>query len=88
MASRIAKAFTALELEERILHAGSIIAIIGVFLPWVSGEWLGGDAVTYTGLQFYTSFLGIAILLLRRRRFPLVNPRTVPPSLSLWLHQA
>lgn len=64
MPSRIVRAVLLLDLEERILNGASLVAILGVFLPWLSGEWLGGDAVTYSGLQFYTAFLGIAILLL------------------------
>ncbi|UPA22054.1 hypothetical protein K8942_03235 [Candidatus Peribacteria bacterium] len=55
------RAWTALDLEERILNGAAIIALISVTLPWLSGEWLGGDAVTYTGFGFYTSFIGIAV---------------------------
>lgn len=64
MQSKLLRGFLALELEERILNAGALVAAVSVFLPWISGEWLGGDPKTYTGLGFYTSFLGIAILLL------------------------
>lgn len=64
MASRIIKALSTLDLEERILNAASVIAVAGMFMPWLSGEWLGGDPVTYSGMQFYTSFLGLAVLLL------------------------
>lgn len=53
-----------LDLEEKILNAGSICAFVCVFFPWVGGEWLGGKVVTYTGLGFFTSFIGVAILLL------------------------
>lgn len=64
MPSKILRSILALELEERILNAAAIIAAASVFLPWMSGEWLGGDAVTYTGFGFYTSFLGLTIFLL------------------------
>ncbi len=64
MASRFFRALLLLELEERILNGASLVALISVFLPWLSGEWLGGDSVTYTGIHFYTAFLGIAVLLL------------------------
>ena len=53
-----------LELEEQILNGGALIGLIGVFLPWLSGEWLGGDAITYSGFGFYTSFLGFAVFFL------------------------
>ncbi len=63
MQSRFVRSLLSLELEERILNAGAIVAAVSVFLPWMSGEWLGGDSVTYTGFGFYTSFLGIAVFL-------------------------
>ena len=50
-----------LELEEQILNAGAFVAMIAVFLPWVGGEWLGGESVAYPGFRFYTAFLGIAV---------------------------
>lgn len=53
-----------LELEEQILNGASLLAIVTIFFPWVGGEWLGGKVVTYSGLGFFTSFIGIAILLL------------------------
>ncbi len=64
MASKIMRTFAALELEERLLNAGAFVAIVSVFLPWISGDWLGGDSVSYSGFGFYTSFLGLAVLLL------------------------
>ncbi len=63
MQNRILRSLQSLDLEERILNAGAIIAAISVFLPWISGEWLGGDTVTYNGFGFYTSFLGLGIFL-------------------------
>jgi hypothetical protein len=51
-------------MEERILNGGVVAAIVGIFMPWMSGEWLGGAVVTYSGLQFYTALVGIAILFL------------------------
>lgn len=65
MSSRWLRALTALDLEERFLNGGAFVTVMGVFLPWISGEWLGGDNVTYTGFQFYTAFMGIAVLLLQ-----------------------
>lgn len=64
MPSKFLRSILALELEERILNAAAVIAAASVFLPWMSGEWLGGDAVTYTGFGFYTSFLGLTVFLL------------------------
>ncbi len=64
MVSRLQRAWSALDLEERILNGAAIIALVSVTLPWLSGEWLGGDAVTYTGFGFYTSFIGMVVFLL------------------------
>ena len=64
MPAKMMRRLTALELEEQILNIGSLIAFIGVFLPWLGGEWLGGETVAYSGLQFYTGYLGVAILAL------------------------
>lgn len=51
-----------LEIEEKILNLGSIVAIVGVFMPWFGGEWFGESRV-WTGFGFYTSFVGLMIFL-------------------------
>ncbi len=58
------RSLAALDTEEQILAGGSLIALIGVFLPWMSGEWLGGDRVTFSGFGFYTSYLGFIVFFL------------------------
>src|SRR3989338_7621725 len=64
MAQGVLRNVLRLPLEEKILNGGSVAALIGVLSPWISGEWLGGEMVSYTGLGFYTSFIGIAVLFL------------------------
>lgn len=64
MPSQRIRKVLALSLEEKILNIGSLFACVCVFFPWVGGEWLGGNMVTYSGLGFFTSFIGVAILLL------------------------
>lgn len=64
MQSRFLRSVLSLDLEERILNTGVIVALVSLFLPWTSGEWLGGDPVTYSGFGFYTSFLGWAVFFL------------------------
>ncbi len=54
----------ALSLEEQILNGASLTAFVCVFFPWVGGEWLGGKVITYSGLGFFTSFIGLTVLLL------------------------
>lgn len=62
--SRIIRMFNALDLEEKILNGASIFALVSVFFPWFSGEWLGEADVTYNGFTFFTSFIGWTIFLL------------------------
>lgn len=64
MVSKMKRIWSTIELEERILNGAALVSLISVFLPWLSGEWLGGDSVTYTGFGFYTSFIGIAVFIL------------------------
>jgi uncharacterized membrane protein YidH (DUF202 family) len=65
MPQRFIRNLSALETEEQILNGSALLALAGVFLPWMSGEWLGGDTVTYSGFGFYTSFIGLTICLLQ-----------------------
>jgi hypothetical protein len=64
MVPKVKRMWSALDLEERILNGAVIVSIASMFCPWLSGEWLGGDSVTYTGFGFYTSFIGIFVFLL------------------------
>ena len=64
MSSRALRHLLNLELEEQILNGGLLVAMVGIFCPWISGEWLGGDTITYSGFGFYTSFIGLLIFLL------------------------
>lgn len=62
--ARLRRALSALDLEERILNAGALLAIVGVLLPWISGQWGGQDEQVFSGLGFFTSFIGFAVVLL------------------------
>ncbi len=64
MAHPVRRIFGSLDFEERILNAAALIAVIGIFLPWSSGEWLGGETASYSALGFFTSLIGWTILLL------------------------
>lgn len=64
MPPKMLKTLASLELEERLLNAGALIAALSMFLPWIGGDWLGGDSVSYNGFGFYTAFLGIAVFLI------------------------
>ncbi len=64
MPPNMLKKLLILSLEEKILSGASLLACICVFFPWIGGEWLGGRMIAYSGLGFFTSFIGIGILLL------------------------
>lgn len=64
MASQFFRKVMGLELEEKILNAGSLVAIVGVFLPWIGGEELGGAMVSHSGFGFYTTIIGISVFAL------------------------
>lgn len=64
MQSRILRGLLALDLGEQILNAGAAVSVLSVAFPWIGGDWLGGDTVSYTGFGFYTAFIGIAVFLL------------------------
>ena len=60
--SSLLRALQHLEIEEKILNIGAIVAVLGVFMPWFGGEWFGEPKV-WTGFGFYTSFVGLVIFL-------------------------
>lgn len=60
MWSRFLRGLQRLDLEERILNAGALVALIGVFLPWMSRE-LEGREVMFTGFGFFIREMGIVI---------------------------
>lgn len=64
MWNRIKHALAALDLEERILNGSTLASLIFLFFPWLSGETLSREHVTYSGLQSYVSYLGWSVLLL------------------------
>jgi hypothetical protein len=61
MASQFFKRVISLELEEKILNVGALLAIVGVFLPWIGGESLGGISTSHSGFGYYTSLIGLAV---------------------------
>lgn len=65
MWKNLRRAFDSLDLEERILNGATVASIVFLFFPWLSGQFLGGDPVSYSGLQFYVSYIGMTILLLQ-----------------------
>ena len=73
MFTRLSRSLKTLELAEQILNIAAFIALISVFFPWFSGEWLRKETAaasdvsffsSFSGLGFFTSFIGLTILLL------------------------
>lgn len=51
----------ALELEEKILHAGVLLCLLGLFFPWLGGQWFGSPE-QWNGFGFQTGFIGHFVL--------------------------
>lgn len=64
MLERILRVIRAMEIEEKILHAGVLVCIFGLFLPWIGGQWYG-NAQQWNGFGFYTGYIGQAVLLMQ-----------------------
>ncbi len=64
MPSRVLRTLTRMDLEEQILSASALTAIVAVFLPWFAGEWLNGEQTSFNGTGYYTGLIGWGVLLL------------------------
>lgn len=65
MAQPFLKTLLHLPLEEKIYNGAVIVGCTSVFFPWISGQWLGGSEVQYSGFGFYTGLIGTAIFLIQ-----------------------
>lgn len=83
--STLLRSVRSLEIEEKILNLSSFIAMIGVFIPWFGGEWFGEPA-SWSGFQFYTSFIGLLVFIghvfiLSLTLIPILGYQIVRPAL-------
>lgn len=95
MWTNVKRALAALDLEERILNGSTLASFVFLFFPWISGQLAGREPVSYSGLEFYVSYIGGAILFLQCGVLlmtilpivgaPLVIRRESRASLRLWL---
>lgn len=53
-----------MELEEKILNGAALGGALSVFMPWLSGEWLGGPMEQYSGFGFFHAFIGTGVFVL------------------------
>lgn len=65
MWNNVKRALSALDLEERILNGSTLASLVFLFFPWISGQLAGREPVSYSGLEFYVSYVGAAILIIQ-----------------------
>lgn len=53
-----------LPIEEKIINSAYSIAIISVFLPWLAGNSVSGEVITYNGFSFHAGIMGLVSFLL------------------------
>lgn len=63
MFEKLPRIFRSLELEEKVLHSGVSICIVGLFIPWLGGQWSGIER-QWNGFGFYTGFIAHIVLIL------------------------
>lgn len=61
MFSTFTRVLRGLELEEKVLHTGLVLCVLGLFVPWVGGQWVGEEQ-QWNGFGFHTGFIGHAVL--------------------------
>lgn len=64
MYEKFLRMLRAMELEEKVLHTGVLVCIVGLFVPWIGGQW-AGTVQQWSGFGFYTGFIGHAVFLLQ-----------------------
>lgn len=64
MLEKITRVFRAMELEEKVLQTGLLLCLLGLFIPWLGGQW-AGESVQWNAFGFYTGFIGHTVFLLQ-----------------------
>lgn len=62
MFEKVTRVLHGMELEEKVLHTGVFLCVLGLFAPWVGGQF-AGEAQQWNGFGFYTGFIGHFILI-------------------------
>lgn len=63
MFEKLSRVLRVMELEEKVLHTGLILCLLGLFVPWLGGQW-AGEVQQWNGFGFYTGFIGHAAFLI------------------------
>ncbi len=77
MFEKFTRVLRGLELEEKVLHVGLVLCVLGLFAPWVGGQWVGEEQ-QWNGFGFHTGFIGhtvfaIAIFIVAMTLSPLLG---------------
>ncbi len=63
MFEKFTRVLRGMELEEKVLHAGLILCLIGLFFPWLGGQWVGEEQ-QWNGFGFHTGFMGQTVFII------------------------
>ncbi len=63
MFEKLSRVLRVMELEEKVLHVGLMLCVLGLFVPWIGGQW-AGEAAQWNGFGFYTGFIGHVVFLI------------------------
>ncbi len=81
MYEKFLRMLRAMELEEKVLHTGVLVCILGLFVPWIGGQW-SGTVQQWSGFGFYTGYIGQVVLLLQLYIFTMtISPLLGGPTL-------
>ncbi len=61
---KLIRMIRAMELEEKVLHIGVLVCILGLFVPWIGGQW-SGMIQQWSGFGSYTGFIGHVVFLVQ-----------------------
>ena len=64
MYEKFLRILRAMELEEKVLHVGVLVCILGLFVPWIGGQW-SGTVQQWSGFGFYTGYVGQTVFLIQ-----------------------
>jgi hypothetical protein len=64
MFDKFLRLLRSMELEEKILHAGTIFCLLSLFMPWLGGQWYG-NTQQWNGFGFHTGFIGHEVFALQ-----------------------
>lgn len=64
MYEKFLRMLRAMELEEKVLHTGVLLCILGLFVPWIGAQW-SENVQQWSGFGFYTGYIGHTVFLLQ-----------------------